>query len=439
MGHVIRAVEPESIADQLGIRPGDVLLTMNGENVIDWVDYQAFSGNEKINLVIERNGVQTEFEFEKDDYEPLGLEFETDMLGGIRNCANRCMFCFVDQLPAHCRETMRVKDDDWRLSLMMGNYVTLTNVGDREIRRIIDRGASPLYISVHATDPELRVRLLGNSHGGEIREKLCALADGGICFHTQAVLCPGVNDGDALKNTIEDLMNLYPSCLSLALVPVGLTGHRDGLEEIRPYDKESARKVLEIADKARKICMREFGTRFVFPSDEFYLLADEPLPADSEYEDYAQIDNGVGLLRQLMTEYDYAYDELPEKSKKGGHAKKQIAIATGVSAQPFLKEMMDSHPITGVDVKVFAIKNHFFGETVTVAGLVTGGDLIAQMKKKGTFDAVLITECMVRAEDQRFLDDVSLTEVRRALGCPVIPVGRTGEDLLNAIAEFAAK
>ena len=438
MGHVICAVEPDSIADQLGILPGDELMRMNGENVIDWVDYQALSSAEKMTLLVSRKGVQTEYEFEKDDFEPLGLSFESDMLGGIRNCANRCAFCFVDQLPDGCRETMRVKDDDWRLSLMTGSYVTLTNVGERELDRIIARGASPLYISVHATDPELRSRLIGSERGGEILSQLKKLADGGVSFHTQAVLCPGINDGEALARTIDDLIQLHPACQSLALVPVGLTAHRGGLDEIRPFDREGARAVIELANEARRICLRELGTRFVFPSDEFYLIAGEPLPADSEYEDYAQIDNGVGLCRQLTTEFDDAYQELPEKLKKGGRAKKKIAIATGVSAQPLLKEMLDAHPVTGVDVRVCAIRNQFFGESVTVAGLVTGRDLIAQMKRKGEFDAILITECMVRAEDRRFLDDTPLTEVRRALGCPVVVVGRRGEDLLDAITAFAS-
>lgn len=439
MGHVIRSVEPDSIADQLGILPGDELIQINGENVIDWVDYQALSSAEKMNVLVSRKGVQTEYEFEKDDYEPLGLAFESDMLGGIRNCANKCMFCFVDQLPAGCRETMRVKDDDWRLSLMMGNYVTLTNVGENELNRIISRGASPLYISVHATDPSLRSRLIGSERGGEILEQLKKLADGGISFHTQAVLCPGINDGEALAQTIDDLIQLHPACQSLALVPVGLTACRDGLSEIRPFDRESARKVIELANEARRICLRELGTRFVFPSDEFYLIAGEELPADSEYEDYAQIDNGVGLCRQLITEFDDAYQEIPEKFKKGGKARKRIAIATGVSAQPILKEMMESHPITGVDVRVIAIRNQFFGESVTVAGLVTGRDLIQQMKKKGEFDAILITECMLRAEDSRFLDDTTLSEVKRALGCPIVAVGRRGEDLLDAITAYASK
>lgn len=436
MGYKVFAVESGSIADQLGIRPGDELLKMNGERVIDWVDYQALSSQEKMNIVFLQNGEQTEFEFEKDDYEPLGITFEDDMLGGIRNCANKCMFCFVDQLPSGCRETMRVKDDDWRLSLMMGNYVTLTNVGDNELDRIIKRQATPLYISVHAMDPELRVRMLASENAGKLPFQLIRLAEGGIQFHAQCVLCPGINDGEALIETIESLMDLAPSCLSLALVPVGLTCHRNGLEKIHPYTREEAKRVLEIANKYRKIALRELDTRFVFPSDEFYLIAGEEIPSDSEYEDYAQIDNGVGLVRSLIDEYEYAYSELLPKYKKTGRELRTVTIATGVSAAPILKKLMDDHPITSLNIKVSAIKNRFFGESVTVAGLVTGNDLVNQLKTQKT-DAILITECMLRSEKDRFLDDVTLEEASRALGKPIVPVGRTGEDLLNALIRQA--
>lgn len=436
MGHKVFAVEAGSIADQLGIKKGDELVRMNGERVIDWVDYQALSSQEKMNITLLQNGEEVEYEFEKDDYEPLGISFEDDMLGGIRNCANKCMFCFVDQLPCNCRESMRVKDDDWRLSLMMGNYVTLTNVGDNELERIIKRQATPLYISVHAMDPELRAKLLGNENAGKLPFQLIKLAEGGISFHAQCVLCPGINDGDQLIETIESLMDLAPSCLSLALVPVGLTGHREGLDDIKPYTKETAQKVLEIANKYRKIALRELDTRFVFPSDEFYLLAGEDIPSDSEYEDYAQIDNGVGLVRSLMEEYTYAYDELAPKYKKTGRELRSVTLATGVSAYPILKKLMDDHPITSLNIKVIPIKNRFFGETVTVAGLVTGSDLVSQLKTVKT-DAILITECMLRSEKDRFLDDMTLEDASRALGKPIIPVGRTGEDLLNTLLRQA--
>ena len=278
--------------------------------------------------------------------------------------------------------------------------------------------------------------LLGSERAGEIKQQLAYLKENGISFHAQCVLCPGVNDGEVLTETIEFLMDMYPACLSLALVPVGLTCHRKNLTAIKPYTKEQAKAVIDIANKYRKICLRETDSRFVFPSDEFYLLAGEEIPSDSEYEDYAQIDNGVGLVRSLIEEFEYAYNELAPKYKKTGRELRSVTIATGVSAQPVLKKLMDEHPITSLNVKVVSVKNRFFGESVTVAGLITGNDLVSQLKTSKT-DAILITECMLRNEGDRFLDDMKLEDAVRMLGKPVVPVGRTGEDLLNALLRQA--
>ena len=434
MTHKIKSVEPGSIAAQLGIRPGDELVTLNGEEIVDFVDYQALSSAEKMNLVISGEGGQTEYEFEKDDYEPLGLEFYDDMMGKTRLCVNKCRFCFVDQLPDGVRDSLRLKDDDWRLSLMMGNYVTLTNVSDCELERIIRRHASPLYISVHATDEKVRADLIRSLADDKIMDKLHRLAEGGIQFHAQAVVCPGINDGEVLEKTIDDLAGLYPACQSLAVVPVGLTGHRSGLEEIHPFDRNTASALLDMTERKRKVFRRELDTAFVFPSDEMYLLAGRDVPSDSEYEDYAQIDNGVGLLRQTQTEFDDAYFDLPAKNKKGGHASREVCIATGVSAAPFLRKLMEEHPVSNVKVKVVAVENRFFGPSVTVAGLVTGGDLVRRMQKEKC-DAILITECMLRNEGDRFLDDMTLAEAQRQLGVDIIPVGRRGEDLLQALLD----
>lgn len=436
MTHKIKAVEKGSIADQLGIRPGDELVSINGEEIVDFVDYQALCAAEKLCITVSSSGEQTDYEFEKDDYEPLGLEFFNDMLGKTRLCVNNCRFCFVDQLPANVRDSLKVKDDDWRLSLMMGNYVTLTNVSDCELERIIRRQASPLYISVHATDEKVRADLLRSRTDSSIMDRLKRLKEGGIRFHAQAVVCPGLNDGEVLEKTIDDLAALYPACLSLAVVPVGLTGYREGLSEIRPFNKQEAGALLSMAERKRKAFRRELDTAFVFPSDEMYLIAGEEIPSDSEYEDYAQIDNGVGLIRQLVTDFDDAYYSLPAKYKKAGRPGKNLCIATGVSARPVLEKLLEDHPITGVNVKVCAVENSFFGPTVTVAGLVTGGDLVRRMKKEKC-DAILITECMLRSEGDRFLDDMPLEDAIRQLGTSIIPVGRRGEDLLYAIMEYS--
>jgi len=434
MSHLITSVDPHSPAHRAGIREGDRLKTINGQTVFDFIDYQALSADERIEAVVSREGTDRTFTLTKDEYEPLGLNFSTPMMSGVRLCCNKCLFCFVDQLPENVRPTMRVKDDDWRMSLMMGNYVTLTNLSDREIDRIVERHASPLYISVHATDPELRSRLIGTDRAARLMDQLKKLSDGGIEFHCQAVLCPGINDGEALERTIEDLIAL-PGARSLALVPVGLTGHRKGLYDLRTYTQDEARAVIAISDKWRKKLLSETGTRFVFPSDEFYLQAQAPIPADEEYEDYDQIDDGVGLLRLLDTEYTDAWLDLDEAERSPVPGGTPVAIACGRSAADFIRTLLADHPVAGTEVSVYGLENRFFGPSVTVSGLITGGDLVAQMKDRPS-KAILITECMLRSEGDRFLDDMTLEEAEKLLERPIIPVGRRGEDLLNALLDL---
>ena len=436
MSHRIKKVEEGSIAWQLGISLGSLLIRINGEDVVDLIDYQALCCQDKLQLVIESEGEETEYVFEKDEYESLGLEFFDDMLSPTRMCANHCRFCFVDQLPKGVRPSMKVKDDDWRLSLMMGNYVTLTNVDETEFERIIKRHASPLYISVHATDNEVRNDLIRPHAPIDLMARLKRLAEAGIHFHTQAVVCPGINDGIVLEKTIEDLSKLYPACLSLAVVPVGLTGHREGLDKLKTFDRVSAERLLDLVEKKRQKLKQLLGTLFVFPSDEMYLLAGQDFPEDAEYEDYSQIDNGVGMCRSLITEYVDAYNELPEGSKGSEASFKELCIACGVSVYPVLEHLMRDYPIKGVRVRVCSVINRYFGPTVTVSGLITAGDLLDRMRNENC-EAVLITECMLRAEDNRFLDGMTLDEAINCLGKPIIPVGRTGEDLVNAIIRFS--
>ena len=427
MNHRIRRVEPGSLAARLGMKAGDRLKKLAGQNVIDFVDYQALCCASKLNLTLERNGIETEYTVEKDDYEPLGLEFDGELLGGVRNCCNNCVFCFVDQLPANARDTMRVKDDDWRQSLLMGNFVTLTNVGSRELNRIIARRASPLYISVHATDPALRSHLLGTGRGAVILSQLDKLAKGGIRFHLQAVLCPGINDGDALDQTIRDLARLWPAALSLALVPVGLTSHRMGLADLKPFDAKSAARVLDQVDAWRARLTEENGSGFVQAADEFYILAGRPFPDEDAYEGYPQIENGVGLCRLLEQEFDEVYRTDEKKARPAS-----LVIACGVSAQPFLEKLIREHPLPGVSTRVLAVENGFFGPTVTVSGLLTGRDLIRGLQGVEA-DRVLITGCMLRAGDDVFLDGMTLKEVNEALGLDILPVGRRGDQLLDAL------
>ena len=433
MSHIITSIEPGSPAERAGLRPGDRLLRLNGQVVIDFIDYQALSARRRVDVDVTREGAPLTFRIRKGEYAPLGLEFSTPMMSGVRLCCNKCLFCFVDQLPGDARDSMRVKDDDWRMSLMMGNYVTLTNVSDVELRRIVARHASPLYISVHCTDPELRQYVLGTPRARRLMHQLQILSDGGVEFHCQCVLCPGINDGDALDRTIRELSQI-PGARSLALVPVGLTGCRQGLAALRPYAPEEARAVIQLAEGWRERLLDIRGTRFVFPSDEFYLKAGCPIPPDEAYEGYDQIDDGVGLLRLLDTEYSEAWEDAGEAVRQSGNHV-HLAIACGKSAADFIRDMLSRRPVAGAQIDVYALENTWFGPDVTVSGLITGRDLMGQMKGVHC-DAIMITEVMLRENDDKFLDDATLPQVISALGRPVIPVGRRGEDLLNTILKL---
>ena len=434
MSHLIVSVDPGSPAARSGIRAGDRLARLNGATVIDFIDYQALSAQKRLTVQVLRDGRPVDFAIRKGEYAPLGLNFATPMMSGTRLCCNKCLFCFVDQLPGCVRDTMRVKDDDWRMSLMMGNYVTLTNVSDAELSRIVARRCSPLYISVHATDPDLRTHLLGTPRARRLMGQLKKLSDGGIQFHCQCVLCPGLNDGPALERTIRELAAL-PGARSLALVPVGLTGHREGLAELRTYRPDEARAVVAMAEAWREELLEARGTRFVFPSDEFYLQAGLPIPPDEAYEDYGQIDDGVGLLRLLETEYREAWEQLPEAMRRSTPGGAKLAIACGQSAGGFIRQMLRDCPVSGASISVHALENTYFGPSVTVSGLITGGDLTRQMAGVDC-EAVMITTCMLR-DDEIFLDDMTLDEAVRRLGKPIRPVGRRGEDLLDMILELS--
>jgi putative radical SAM enzyme (TIGR03279 family) len=427
MNHRIQSVEPGSYAARLGLRAGDRLVLISGQRVIDFVDYQALCCAKTLRLTVERDGHETEYRLDKGEYEPLGLEFDDQLMRGTRNCCNHCAFCFVDQLPRGARDTLKVKDDDWRLSLLMGNFVSLTNVGERELDRIIARRASPLYISVHATDPALRARMMGTDRAAEIMRQLDKLKEGGIRFHTQAVVCPGLNDGEALTRTIRELSQMHPAAISLALVPVGLTDHRDGLTALTPFDRDGATRLLDQVDSWRARLKEDIGTGFVQAADEFYILAGRPFPDEEAYEGYPQIENGVGMCRLLEREFDEAYqtDDLNAKPAR-------YAVACGVSVAPFLEKLTGDHPLAGVEVQVVPVVNGFFGSTVTVSGLLTGGDLIRGLTGIRV-DQILITECMLREGEDVFLDGMTLNEVERALGAKILPVGRRGEQLLNAL------
>ena len=428
----ILSVTSGSPAERAGIRADQLVLSINGEPVLDEIDYQALTASANLTVEISDGRSQQKVRIRKEEWEPLGLCLDETMSMKPRHCCNRCLFCFVDQLPQGMRSTLYVKDDDWRHSLMMGNYVTLTNISDEEFRRILRRKASPLYISVHATDPDIRCAMLRNPKAGNLMDQLKRLRENGLEFHCQIVLCPGVNDGDVLRRSIEDLASLWPAARSLAIVPVGLTMHRSGLAELKRFDAVSADELLQMVHACQEQYFQKLGTRFVFPSDEFYCISRRPLPQDHEYEGYPQIENGVGMLRLLEQECTDAADELLNANAPKKPAGRRILIPTGVSARPFIHELARRYAPEGTEVQVIAVPNHFFGETITVTGLIVGQDLIRALQGIPC-DEILICDTMLRENTDRFLDDMTLDEVRTALGHPVRVIPNNGESLIRAL------
>ena len=430
MSTAITHVQPGSIAQRLGLAAGDKLVSIAGEPIIDQIDYQALTAQERFDMMVEDAGGQTRtVHVHKEDWEPLGLTLDQTIVSKPRPCRNHCVFCFIDQMPPGMRKTLYVKDDDWRLSLMMGNYITMTNIDDHELDRIIRRKVSPLFVSVQCTDPDMRVKLLRNPNAAKIMDNLRLLKSNGIRFHAQMVLCPGWNDGEILKKSLEDLETLRPAVQSIALVPIGLTKFRDGLPYIKPYNKQMAIDLIESVKPYQERFLREIGTRLVFPADEFYCLSGLPLPTDEEYEDYPQIENGVGMLRMFETDLEYAVEDLP-MTETPPH---RICIATGTSVAPFLRELANKHAPRGTTVEVRPIVNKFFGESVTVTGLITGQDLVAQCQDVQA-DEILIVRSMIRAEGDLFLDNMSVDEVRSKLPCPLKITESSGEGFWRAIS-----
>lgn len=428
----IFAVSGGSPAEKAGISADDRIVSINGEPVTDEIDYQSLSAANKLEITFLHEGIEQIVTVRKQEWEPLGLCLDETESMKPRRCRNRCLFCFVDQLPPGMRETLYVKDDDWRLSLMMGNYVTLTNVSDPEFDRIIARKASPLYISVHATDPLTRCRMLRNRSASSLMERLKRLKENGLEFHCQVVLCPGVNDGDILEQTVRDLASLWPASRSLAIVPVGLTKHREGLASLKGFDSSSARRLLDTVQSWQNRYLREIGTRFVFPSDEFYCICGEAIPEESEYEDYPQIENGVGMLRLLEQECEEAYEFLLADGMPPEPEQQSVLIPTGISAQPFIERIVNHYKPGNLSIRVIPVINRFFGETITVTGLIVGRDLIDTLKGIDS-DSILLCDTMLRDQTDRFLDDLSVTEVSRVLNRPVRIVRNNGESLIRAL------
>ncbi len=425
MDALIKSVVPGSIAEEAGIETGDVLLSVNGQEVIDILSYRFLSASDEVTLEIgKKNGDIEMIEIINDEYDDLGIVFESGLIDRPKACRNKCIFCFVDQLPKNMRKTLYFKDDDYRLSAMMGNYITLTNLSEADIERIIAMRLPRINVSVHTVDPDLRRRMLGNQNS-DVLAVMKRFADSGIAMNCQIVLCRDVNDGKVLSETVRALSLLHPSVQSVSVVPVGLTGHREGLYPLTGFDKGSASAVIDRLEALQSDFLQTLGTRFVFPSDEFYVCADCTIPEYDAYEDFLQIENGVGLVASLKEEFAEAL-----ASHKVFSVPKNVTIATGVSAAPFIKSLTDS--LGSDNIQIVAIKNRFFGESITVTGLITGNDLIDQLKGKRLGEAVLIAQCMLNA-DGLFLDNLSVPDVEQALGVEVRTVANNGYALFGAL------
>lgn len=435
-GLAVVRVEPDSIAGELGLGPGDRVVAINGQPVRDLIDYRFLECDEDLAMEVEKTGGEKWLlEVEKDYDQRLGLDFGQGGFGRTIRCSNKCVFCFVDQMPQHMRSTLYVKDDDFRHSFWSGNFITLTNVGDQELQRIAGQRLSPLYISVHATNPGLRERLLGNPRAGLIMEQLRYLAASGIEMHTQVVLCPGLNDGKELARTVEDLAGLWPEVSSLAVVPVGLTRFRQRCYPLRPFHPEEARRTVRWIDQRQEEFIRKFNYPFVFASDEFYLLAGKDFPPAERYADFPQTENGVGLTRLFLDRWAEARERLPRELPG-----RRVTLATGTLGQGVLGPVVARlNDVRGLQVSIKSIKNHFFGEQVTVAGLITGGDLMAQISPEEAGDLVVLPAVMLKKDEAVFLDDVTLTDLAAALNTPVAVAEGPGQlvDILLAGPEAA--
>lgn len=432
--HMIKSVEEGSIAWEMGIEPGDVLLRINNNIIEDVFDYHYYVNDEELLVLIRKaNGEEWELEIEKDYEDDLGIEFEQGLMDEYRSCRNKCMFCFIDQMPKGMRETLYFKDDDSRLSFLQGNYVTLTNMSDHDIERIINYHLEPINVSIHTTNPELRCKMLHNRFAGDALKKIDVLYEGGIMMNGQIVLCKGENDGEELERSIRDMTKWLPNLQSVSVVPVGLTKYREGLYPLEPFHKEDARKVLDTIHKWQKKIYEEYGIHFIHASDEWYLLAEEELPEEERYDGYLQLENGVGMLRLLENEFIKAYDEL-----EGDDRKRHVSLATGRLAAPTIEKLIERLKEKYPDLKadIYPIRNDFFGELITVAGLITGQDLRNQLADKELGDVVLLPNNMLRSGEEVFLDDMTVTELAEALQIKVKIVGSSGQDLINAVLQM---
>lgn len=418
-----------SHAEKAGIRSGETLLKINSNEIVDVLDYRFYQVNRTLSLEVSDGEKARTVEITKGEYDEIGLEFETYLMDEQHSCRNKCIFCFIDQLPKGLRKSLYFKDDDSRLSFLFGNYITLTNITEHEIERIIKMHISPINVSVHTTNPELRCKMMNNRFAGDALKNLKRFADAGITLNCQIVACPGINDGDELLRTMRDLENLGVEMT--AIVPVGLTAYRDGLYPLVPYNKETAAQTLDLIESYGDMCKEKHGRRIFFAGDEFYILAEREIPAPEFYEDFSALEDGVGMIAYLTDDVKWALEEL-KYDEKPNHT---VTVACGTGFYPFMKKIMTmiNEKFPNITINTQPIKNNFFGGGVNVSGLVTGGDLIAQLKEKDIGERLIIPSSMLRFENDLFLDDVSTDDVERELKVELVAVNNNGADLVNAI------
>ena len=438
--HLIKSVEIGSIADEMGVEAGDALISIDETAIEDVFDYRFLIQSEELTVVIRKpDGEEWELDIEKDESEDLGIEFESGLMDEYRSCRNKCIFCFIDQMPKGMRPTLYFKDDDSRLSFLQGNYVTLTNMDDHDIDRIIRYRLSPINISVQTTNPQLRCMMLNNRFAGKALDKIKRLYDAGITMNAQIVLCKGVNDKEELRRTLTDLLVYAPVMQSVSVVPVGLTKYRQGLYPLEKIEKEDALTTLEIIDEISTEAYKRFGIHFAHASDEIYILAERQLPPAEEYDDYPQLENGVGMLRLMSDEYENTYNRLKRDIESGliqpDAYEMKFSIATGVLARPYVGDLTSRicSLFPNVSFEVYEIKNDFFGENITVSGLITGRDIIDQLSGKDLGEYLIIPDSMMKADEEIFLDNVKVSDLEGALQVNIHIVKSNGLDLVNFI------
>ena len=436
-GHIIKSIVPGSIAEEMGLEPGDRVLAINGTEIEDIFDYQFLIQDTYIEVLIgAKGGEECLLEIDKEFDEDLGIEFENGLMDEYRHCHNKCIFCFIDQMPKGMRDTLYFKDDDSRLSFLQGNYVTLTNMSDHDIDRIVKYHLSPINISFQTMNRELRCKMLNNRFAGEALDKVDILYEAGITMNGQIVLCKGINDGKELEYSIEQLTRYLPNLESVSVVPVGLSKYRDGLYPLEPFEKEDACQVIDLIESWQKKIYEKYGIHFVHASDEWYILAEREMPEEERYDGYLQLENGVGMIRLMINEFESYMDELgrrrhlPDKTPEG-----TVSVVTGKLAYPYIRRMADrmQEAFLGIRILVYEIRNDFFGERITVSGLLTGQDIVAQLKGKELGKRLLLPQNILRSGEDVFLDDMHLAQLEGALQVKADIVKSSGCDFADSI------